>query len=321
MRAFTTLITFIILCLFMSASAIAQDEGIPDSLIAGENGKAFAYPGGKVRVPIYYWSDTPLLGFQIGLEYGLGGEVVTYDSVSTLFSIVAEGYFALAFFVEDGHINGVMSDSIGLGGISIDYEHAGPTGKHKLCDIWFSGLSIGDQMSFDSVFIPPSLENLFSDGYTNWTPQFELGTLDVVEGHSILVTNNPEQVQVNAGELLEFDVSAMGWYQPVTTTFDSLMRLDEYAEPQNQATTFGSNPLTFQWLPNPFEGNSYWRAHFTAVDGAGYDESFSVEIVVLGAGDYYGVIGDCDCSGNIDIDDVVFLMNYVFHGGPTPKCE
>lgn len=322
MRTLTTLITFVFVCFCLAVpAALGQDEGIPDSLIIGEDGKAFAYPGGKVRVPIYYWADNPIFAFQSGVEYGLGGEIAIFDSVSTLFSVVAEGYFGLVFFVEDGHINGVMSDSIGLGGISVDNEHASPPGKHKICDIWFNGLSIGDQITFDSAFIPPSLESLFWDGYTQWAPQFKSGTLDVVEGHSILVTSNPEQVQVNAGELLEFEVSATGWYHPVTASFDSLVRLDEYAEPQNAPTTFGTNPLTFQWLPNPFEGNSYWRAHFTAVDAADYEESFSVEIAVLGAGAYYGVIGDCDCSGNIDIDDVVFLLNFVFHGGPAPKCE
>ncbi len=30
--------------------------------------------------------------------------------------------------------------------------------------------------------------------------------------------------------------------------------------------------------------------------------------------------GDADCSGNIDIDDVVYLINYIFGGGPAP-CD
>jgi hypothetical protein len=29
--------------------------------------------------------------------------------------------------------------------------------------------------------------------------------------------------------------------------------------------------------------------------------------------------GDCDSSGEIDIDDVVFLINYIFSGGPPPE--
>jgi hypothetical protein len=30
--------------------------------------------------------------------------------------------------------------------------------------------------------------------------------------------------------------------------------------------------------------------------------------------------GDADCSGNVDIDDVVYLINYIFAGGPAP-CD
>jgi hypothetical protein len=34
------------------------------------------------------------------------------------------------------------------------------------------------------------------------------------------------------------------------------------------------------------------------------------------------ISGDADCSGGIDIDDVVFLINYIFGGGPEPEfCD
>ncbi len=37
----------------------------------------------------------------------------------------------------------------------------------------------------------------------------------------------------------------------------------------------------------------------------------------------YLFTGDADCSGDVDIDDVVFLIDYIFGGGPDPhlKCE
>ncbi len=31
--------------------------------------------------------------------------------------------------------------------------------------------------------------------------------------------------------------------------------------------------------------------------------------------------GDADCSGSIDIDDVVYLIAYIFTGGPEPCIE
>jgi len=31
-------------------------------------------------------------------------------------------------------------------------------------------------------------------------------------------------------------------------------------------------------------------------------------------------VGDTNCSGFVDIDDVVYLINYIFNGGPSPGC-
>ena len=31
------------------------------------------------------------------------------------------------------------------------------------------------------------------------------------------------------------------------------------------------------------------------------------------------VCGDCDGSGDVDIDDVVYLIGYIFTGGPAPE--
>ena len=30
-------------------------------------------------------------------------------------------------------------------------------------------------------------------------------------------------------------------------------------------------------------------------------------------------LGDNDCSGDVDIDDVVYLIEYIFAGGPVPR--
>jgi hypothetical protein len=33
------------------------------------------------------------------------------------------------------------------------------------------------------------------------------------------------------------------------------------------------------------------------------------------------VAGDADGSGAVDIDDVVYLINYIFGGGPPPQVD
>ena len=30
--------------------------------------------------------------------------------------------------------------------------------------------------------------------------------------------------------------------------------------------------------------------------------------------------GDCNCDGKVDVGDVVYLINYLFRGGPPPGC-
>jgi hypothetical protein len=31
--------------------------------------------------------------------------------------------------------------------------------------------------------------------------------------------------------------------------------------------------------------------------------------------------GDANCSLSVDIDDVVYLISYIFTGGPAPPCD
>jgi hypothetical protein len=31
-------------------------------------------------------------------------------------------------------------------------------------------------------------------------------------------------------------------------------------------------------------------------------------------------VGDCNCDGVVDIGDVIFLINYLFRDGPSPDC-
>jgi hypothetical protein len=51
------------------------------------------------------------------------------------------------------------------------------------------------------------------------------------------------------------------------------------------------------------------------------DIVFLINYVFGGGPEPYPIsVGDVNCSGNIDIDDIVYLINYVFGGGPEP-CD
>ncbi len=52
------------------------------------------------------------------------------------------------------------------------------------------------------------------------------------------------------------------------------------------------------------------------------DAVFLVEYVLAGGSAPDPIeAGDADCSGGIDIDDVVYLIGYIFSGGPAPCSE
>lgn len=63
-----------------------------------------------------------------------------------------------------------------------------------------------------------------------------------------------------------------------------------------------------------YETTSWFRIVCTDSDGPPNTDQrgFTLSVVAGYA------IGDCDGSGEIDIDDVVFLINYIFSGGPAP---
>jgi hypothetical protein len=92
----------------------------------------------------------------------------------------------------------------------------------------------------------------------------------------------------------------------------------------------------YQWSYKPDMGVSNWDVSsyvfrnnlvpdFVAADanGSGFIDIDDVVYLVMyifagGPAPDPEKSGDADCSGGIDIDDVVFLINYIFAGGPEP---
>jgi len=312
------LAVFVVIAL--TGFAFAQDNGVRDTLIFGDDGVVYSIVD-KVRIPVYIWSDDYMQGFQGGIEYSSPTQVLTYDSASTQYSIFTEGYFDLAgILTNTDYIDGVMPDSLAIAGVAL--QHPAPPGRYKICDIWLDGAGIGDQITIDTCYIPPAVELVFSyHEYGQTRPEVVLGTFDIVQNPSLLYVTKPDMVTTPAGVETNFEVSATGYYPPITIYLDSLVRQDEDELPQNAPVTVGTNPLAIQWLSNPYEGNSNWIAYFTTVDALDYEEHFSVNIQVTGEGPYWGVIGDANCDQIVDIDDIVLLIEYVFSGGPAPQCE
>lgn len=71
----------------------------------------------------------------------------------------------------------------------------------------------------------------------------------------------------------------------------------------------------FSWNPTPSASGIYSFVASVEDGAGGYSEC---EIEVKLVDESMVVCGDADASGNIDIDDVVLVLAYVFRGGPPP---
>lgn len=307
----------------LALTAAAEDTGIPDTLYYGDDGQAYGYPDGAFRIPIYITSDQHIIGLSYGIEYGLGGYIEpVWDSLTDYGTIFDEGdYLEMGHLLySNASINGIAPDTVCVGGVGINNPL--PPGKYKYCDVWFSSGDIGEQLLVDTAFAEPTCRLAFiENGVGEYTPQCVGGLLTIVQGIADLTLTLPDDQTVNAGETITFDVSAVSYYPPATVVFDSLVQTTGEHEPYHSPVTYGDNPLTFEWETIPYEGGTEWLAHFTTTDGVSTPVSGAVPITVLDLGPYYGLIGDSDCSGIIDIDDVVFLVNFIFGGGPVPQCD
>ena len=108
-----------------------------------------------------------------------------------------------------------------------------------------------------------------------------------------------------------FDYSGLYDAGPAPDSF--IFEIDKYQDLRSIrfSDTVISSSLS---LPIDLEKDSvfYWRV-IACESGACDDTSrvFAVHVVDP-------VIGDADGSGFVDIDDVVYLINYIFAGGPVP---
>jgi murein tripeptide amidase MpaA len=95
-----------------------------------------------------------------------------------------------------------------------------------------------------------------------------------------------------------------------TMYVDDIYPVDRFAEVVQIAEV---HPDTFFTISEIVMGDHYFQVF--AVDAESQrSEGSEMELAIVNA----RVIGDADGSGGVDIDDVVFLINYIFGGGPAP---
>lgn len=317
----------IAVCLLAVAMAAqhgtAQDTGVPDTLYYGDDGKAYCYPGSIFRVPVYITTDQELMAVQIGMEYGSGSMCPTWDSISECGGIMMDGnYLDLGIFLDSSSINGVCPDTLGYAGIAM--FNLLPMGKYKFYDFWFTGGGIGQQVVVDSSMIAsasPWLVLFVGDGGSPYPPQFVGGLLDIVAPPVEFTLLVPTDIEVEAGSTVVFDVETVPHCIPVLIALDSIVNNITRASLPTLPPTFGTNPLTVEWTTS-FAVYGLWTAHFTATEGNQNSLEFTAEITIYQTGDPCAEVrGDPNCDGIVDIDDAVYIINYIFAQGPPPGCE
>jgi hypothetical protein len=71
---------------------------------------------------------------------------------------------------------------------------------------------------------------------------------------------------------------------------------------------------TFTWMPDVSDVGVHGDVHFMATDGLLMDQAYIT--ITISGGPY--LCGDANASGEVDIDDVVYVIAYIFSGGPEP---
>ncbi len=125
----------------------------------------------------------------------------------------------------------------------------------------------------------------------------------------------PDTVLAIAGSIRRLLVSAAdAENDPVSIGFDALWyEPDSLRPPTNTPSYDGGNPGIFSWLPVEGEDGP-WICSFSATDSCGAVTTHRVTIPV---GSLF--CGDNNPDEVLDLGDLVYLLNYLFVGGPPPN--
>ncbi|MFH1891544.1 MAG: hypothetical protein ABIK83_02555, partial [Candidatus Zixiibacteriota bacterium] len=129
-------------------------------------------------------------------------------------------------------------------------------------------------------------------------------------GHIHLVIDNNTDLKAwqgsNGGALFLKTLTTGQWYEVLCKVSPYIEQYDVFVD---EDSIFRANFLNS-------EASSYLRIGDIHDGSYDHGEAFWDDLFVFGERSY--VIGDADGSGFVDIDDVVFLIQYIFAGGPAP---
>jgi len=167
---------------------------------------------------------------------------------------------------------------------------------------------------------PPWEVWFVTTGGEPYAPQYVGSLLDIIASPPEIEPSVPTGIEVEAGSTVVFDVETVPTCIPAVILLDSIVNNLTGASLPELPPTYGTNPLTVEWTTsNAVYG--LWTAYFTATDISQYSIEFTAGITIHYTGDPCDEVrGDPNCDGMIDIDDAVYIINYIFVQGPPPGC-
>ncbi|MCH9024763.1 MAG: hypothetical protein IH931_05445, partial [candidate division Zixibacteria bacterium] len=257
----------------------AQDPGIPDtvrieadSLIVGQSRP----------ITLTIVNDEDITTYSTGLVFTeLNGGFARFDSVVFVNRMSDPSVLNVRFVVPRGS-DGISPDSLILASYQVVSNLLGP-GNTAVCEIYMTGLSVGE-LKVDSSFIPPGSIFIFiMFGGQNFTPQFVTQTIPIVEGTAPpTVTIDNSTFRNGAGErfIFEAGVSSPEGF-PVSASLTSFSKFDDASSLSTNAPSFsynsGSGLYDFSWSSTSSD-IGIWRAVISACDSVG--SCISVEVII-----------------------------------------
>jgi hypothetical protein len=195
--------------------------------------------------------------------------------------------YQVDFFLAQQNLDGIFPMNVEIAAYAGDFD--------TLMRVWNG--SIGDYYQFhfpnppDSFIVDPDDKILRTAGQVPFT--MHISVADVPDCYY--------------GVPFSFTFSAVGGTPPYT--WQKTLGQFPYGLTLNQST--GELSGTPGW-----KAEYYFKIKCTDSSVPALTEERTYTVIVT---DPIPESGDCDGSGEIDIDDIIFLINYVFAGGPAPN--
>ncbi|MCK4461347.1 MAG: hypothetical protein KAW46_06055 [candidate division Zixibacteria bacterium] len=305
-----SVLTALILLILMAGTVFAE----PDSLWVGQL-YAYQVNDSIFKVPLFYSNDNPLrsLGFPV-MFVSSGGPIIP-DSVTLAGRTYGTNMFDLFLDFTSGTYGG-NPDSTCIGLISFTSEI--PAGDGVIAELWFTGGQVGDMMSFLPIpNYPPACAIGSSPTDPDGGPVHAPTAVVILEGGTEIVCQS--SITGMATHVVSFPVYVNGSDGPFTL---EIISFDGPNPWEHEPSLNGDNPWNFTWLPG-FNDVGQFEAVLRATNSNNEttDKVITINIEALEVDPCDVARGDLNCDGVVDIADLVFMVDWMFSGGPAPYCK